>query len=190
MRLLRSWPDDDGSRAVLARTNRELRPAVVAALILGEPFRAPSVELLVDDPLPRRRPRPDRHRDAARGAARWCASGGSGLRCPAPRGRSASWRPRCLPGRRRSRTWRRSAPGSARCAPGWPSSVGTTRDCRWRPPTRPRAPSSIMSPWSGSRRAASRAAGRSPTPRTRAGRSKRNGAWGTWRGRGHDARSR
>jgi superfamily I DNA/RNA helicase len=51
MRLLRSWPDDDGSRAILARTNRELRPAVIAALAAGEPFRAPSVELLVDDPL-------------------------------------------------------------------------------------------------------------------------------------------
>jgi DNA helicase-2/ATP-dependent DNA helicase PcrA len=49
-RLLRSWPDDDGTRAVLARTNRELRPAVLAALALGEPFRAPSVDLLVDDP--------------------------------------------------------------------------------------------------------------------------------------------
>lgn len=50
MRVLRSWPDDDGSRAILARTNRELRPAVVAAMALGEPFRAPSVELLVDGP--------------------------------------------------------------------------------------------------------------------------------------------
>ena len=50
-RLLRSWPDDDdGTRAILARTNRELRPAVVAAMELGIPFRAPSVELLVDDP--------------------------------------------------------------------------------------------------------------------------------------------
>lgn len=49
-RILRSWPDDDGTRAVLARTNRELRPAVVAAMELGLPFRAPSVELLVDDP--------------------------------------------------------------------------------------------------------------------------------------------
>src|SRR6478672_12884903 len=49
-RLLRSWPDDDGTRAVLARTNRELRPAVVAAMDLDLPFRAPSVELLVDDP--------------------------------------------------------------------------------------------------------------------------------------------
>ncbi|MEX2184206.1 MAG: ATP-dependent helicase, partial [Chloroflexota bacterium] len=49
-RLIRSWPEDDGTRAVLARTNRELRPAVVAALALGLPFRAPSVDLLVDDP--------------------------------------------------------------------------------------------------------------------------------------------
>jgi superfamily I DNA/RNA helicase len=48
-RLIRSWPDH-GTRAILARTNRELRPAVVAALALGEPFRASSVELLVDDP--------------------------------------------------------------------------------------------------------------------------------------------
>ena len=49
-RLLRSWPDDGGTRAVLARTNRELRPAVLAALALDQPFRAPSVDLLVDDP--------------------------------------------------------------------------------------------------------------------------------------------
>jgi superfamily I DNA/RNA helicase len=49
-RLLRSWPDDDATRAILARTNRELRPAVVAAMALGMAFRAPSVELLVDDP--------------------------------------------------------------------------------------------------------------------------------------------
>jgi superfamily I DNA/RNA helicase len=49
-RLLRSWPEDDGTRAILARTNRELRPAVLAALATGEPFRAPSVDLLVDDP--------------------------------------------------------------------------------------------------------------------------------------------
>ena len=49
-RVLRSWPEDDGTRAVLARTNRELRPAVVAAMQLGIPFRAASVELLVDDP--------------------------------------------------------------------------------------------------------------------------------------------
>lgn len=49
-RLLRAWPDDGGTRAILARTNRELRPAVLAALALGESFRAPGVDLLVDDP--------------------------------------------------------------------------------------------------------------------------------------------
>jgi len=49
-RLLRSWPEDDGTRAILGRTNRELLPAVLAALATGEPFRAPSVDLLVDDP--------------------------------------------------------------------------------------------------------------------------------------------
>lgn len=49
-RILASWPVDDGTRAVLARTNRELRPAAVAAIALGEPFRAASVDLLVEDP--------------------------------------------------------------------------------------------------------------------------------------------
>ena len=49
IRLVRAWPEDDLTRAILARTNRELRPAIVAALGLGEPFRAPSVDLLVDD---------------------------------------------------------------------------------------------------------------------------------------------
>ena len=48
VRILLAWPDDGGTRAVLARTNRELRPAVVAAMALGMPFRAPSVGLLVD----------------------------------------------------------------------------------------------------------------------------------------------
>ncbi|MEO5885007.1 MAG: ATP-dependent helicase, partial [Candidatus Limnocylindrales bacterium] len=50
LRVLRAWPDDDGTRAVLARTNRELRPALVGALALGMPFRPPSVALIVDDP--------------------------------------------------------------------------------------------------------------------------------------------
>lgn len=48
--VLRSWPDDDGSRAVLARTNRELLPAVVACLTLDEPFRAVDLELPVESP--------------------------------------------------------------------------------------------------------------------------------------------
>jgi DNA helicase II / ATP-dependent DNA helicase PcrA len=49
-RLIRSWPDHEGSRAILARTNRELRAAVLAAMAVGEAFRAPAVDLLVDDP--------------------------------------------------------------------------------------------------------------------------------------------
>ena len=49
-RLIEAWPDDDGTRAILARTNRELRPAIIAALGLAMPFRAASVVLLVDDP--------------------------------------------------------------------------------------------------------------------------------------------
>ncbi len=50
-RVIASWPDDGGTRAVLARTNRELLPAVVVALELGLPFRAPRLELLLESPL-------------------------------------------------------------------------------------------------------------------------------------------
>ena len=50
-RALESWPDDGSTRAVLARTNRELLPAVAVALELGWPFRAPRIELPVESPL-------------------------------------------------------------------------------------------------------------------------------------------
>ena len=40
-RAIRTWPDDGSTRAVLARTNRELLPAVVVAIGLDIPFRAP-----------------------------------------------------------------------------------------------------------------------------------------------------
>ena len=50
-RAIQSWPDDETTRAVLARTNRELLPAVVVAVRLGLPFRAPRIELLLDSPL-------------------------------------------------------------------------------------------------------------------------------------------
>ncbi|HYH92295.1 MAG TPA: ATP-dependent helicase [Candidatus Saccharimonadales bacterium] len=50
IRLLRSWPVDESTRAILARTNKELRPAVVAALTLGLAFRGSQVALLVDEP--------------------------------------------------------------------------------------------------------------------------------------------
>jgi superfamily I DNA/RNA helicase len=50
-RAVRTWPDDGTTRAVLARTNRELLPAVVVALRLELPFRAPRIELLLDSPV-------------------------------------------------------------------------------------------------------------------------------------------
>ncbi|HXG26326.1 MAG TPA: ATP-dependent helicase [Candidatus Binatia bacterium] len=49
--VLASWPDDGGTRAVLARTNRELLPVVAAALRLGMPFRAADLVLPVESPL-------------------------------------------------------------------------------------------------------------------------------------------
>jgi superfamily I DNA/RNA helicase len=50
-RAIRTWPDDGTTRAVLARTNRELLPAIVVAIRLGLPFRAPRIDLLVDSPI-------------------------------------------------------------------------------------------------------------------------------------------
>ncbi len=50
-RAIGTWPADGSTRAVLARTNRELLPAVAVALELGLPFRAPRIELLLDSPL-------------------------------------------------------------------------------------------------------------------------------------------
>lgn len=46
--VIRSWPADDGTCAVLARTNRELIPAAVAAMALGVPFSAADLELPVE----------------------------------------------------------------------------------------------------------------------------------------------
>jgi UvrD-like helicase C-terminal domain len=44
------WPADDGSRAILARTRRELLPAAALALDRGIPFRADGLTLLLEDP--------------------------------------------------------------------------------------------------------------------------------------------
>ena len=49
-RLLAAWPDDATPRAILARTNRELAAAAVAAIEAGRPFRAAGVTLLVESP--------------------------------------------------------------------------------------------------------------------------------------------
>jgi superfamily I DNA/RNA helicase len=48
-RLLAALPPDDGTSAILARTNRELQPAIVAALAAERPFRAGSVGLPIED---------------------------------------------------------------------------------------------------------------------------------------------
>jgi UvrD-like helicase C-terminal domain len=61
------WPADDASRAILSRTNRELLVAVIAAVELRVPFRAPDLALPIDDP------RIDELLDAAE--ARWDAAG-------------------------------------------------------------------------------------------------------------------
>ncbi len=48
-RAMRSWPADTSTRAVLARTNRELLSAVIAAVELDTPFRAPELPLPIED---------------------------------------------------------------------------------------------------------------------------------------------
>ncbi len=49
-RAMASWPDDGSTRAVLARTNRELLVPAVVAVGRGWPFRAPDLALPVEDP--------------------------------------------------------------------------------------------------------------------------------------------
>jgi superfamily I DNA/RNA helicase len=48
-RVIGSWPDDGGTRAILARTNAELLPASAVAIEMGLPFRAPRLRLLDED---------------------------------------------------------------------------------------------------------------------------------------------
>jgi superfamily I DNA/RNA helicase len=51
--VMRTWPPicDGSTRAVLARTNRELVPAAVAAIRLGRAFAAPDLVLPVESPV-------------------------------------------------------------------------------------------------------------------------------------------
>ena len=49
--VLASWPDDGSTRAVLARTNRELLPVIAAAMRLSMPFRAAELRLPIESPL-------------------------------------------------------------------------------------------------------------------------------------------
>ncbi len=50
-RAVATWPDDGTTRAILARTNRELMPAVAVAIELGIPFRAPRIDLPIESEL-------------------------------------------------------------------------------------------------------------------------------------------
>ena len=49
--VLTSWPEDGGTCAVLARTNRELLPVVAAAMRLSLPFRAVGLTLPIESEL-------------------------------------------------------------------------------------------------------------------------------------------
>jgi len=49
--VLRSWPSDDGSRAFLARTNRELMPALAILLEEEIPFRSTALSAGLDAPI-------------------------------------------------------------------------------------------------------------------------------------------
>jgi len=50
-KVLAGWHGTAGTHAILTRTNRELLPAIAAALELGVPFRPPPIDLLVGLPL-------------------------------------------------------------------------------------------------------------------------------------------
>lgn len=49
-RILAALPDDGGTQAILARTNRALLPAAAVAVERGIPFRGDGVTLLLEDP--------------------------------------------------------------------------------------------------------------------------------------------
>ena len=101
----RTWPADGSTRAVLARTNRELLVAVVAALDLGIPFRAPDLPLAIEDP------RLDGLLDRAEAGTGTGRPGAPTARVPSPP--SAGSGQRCAPRRRcrhpTTRTRRRRA---------------------------------------------------------------------------------
>ena len=111
-RAMRRWPDDGSTRAVLARTNRELIPAVVVAMAAGIPFRASRLELPLEDPSlddvladARARARPDEPPLLTLGRCRRSAADGArgGHRGDAPRLGTGLHRPGGLHRRHRGR---------------------------------------------------------------------------------------
>ena len=101
-RAMTTWPDDDSTRAVLARTNRELIPAVVVAVRTGRPFRAARLELPLEDAgLDALLARAEERGTGRRAAPPDAGPGPRHRAAPPPRRIS---RAPCSPGRRRSRT--------------------------------------------------------------------------------------
>ncbi len=142
-RAMGTWPRDESTRAVLARTNRELLVAVIAAVELGLPFRAPDLPLPIEDPrvddLLDRTAQvlhsacPSSRRSAGPGAVRAeheAAVAAGGASRPRRLGRADAPRPRDRPARlggRPVRISRRSARRWLRVAPGSPHCGATTR---------------------------------------------------------------
>ncbi len=117
-RAIRTWPDDGSTRAVLARTNRELLPAVVVALRLGLPVpgaahRAAARVARSSTTCSREPPTTRPRRRAAPGHAR----PGRGPRAAGDRAARPRSPPRCSAGRSATRIWRPSPRPSARRAP-------------------------------------------------------------------------
>ena len=193
--VMAAWPRDGSSRAVLARTNRELLAAVVAALDLGVPFRAPALVLPIEDP------RLDGLMDRAAaletgGTAPLLALGRlrAELRaeeqvpsptCPRRRTRATS-RPYLTSSRPCSVGLPRSRPSACSGRPSMsgglasPSSGGMMPPSRWPRPTAPRDSSGTTCSCSPT---GSRAVAPSPMPPSRSGRWRRSADWRTSPGR-------
>ena len=188
-RAIRSWPDDGSTRAVLARTNRELLPAVVVALELGLPFRAPRIELLLESPIVDELLRLAASAATTPATCRcWSRSGGSATgSCDDPaaaRGRDGDAR---LGGRRSTTSRPSSTPSAdaraARRAPTRRRAADARHGARDQGPrVRPRHRRRHGG------RPASRARGPSARPRIRSAPTRRNGGSATSRGPGRAGR--
>ena len=195
-RFLGAALPDGQTRAVLARTNRELMLPLAIALEAGLAvrasatllFEAPGFDALLAEVA-----------SGERATARSC-SGSPSFETRTPRRRasrrSMTARPRrssprpCWPGPPRSRRTiaRRSSSGWPMLASVSPSFAATMRRLSWRLPIRRRASSSTTLPSSGSRRADFPVNGAWRTPRTRHERWRRSAGSPTSRGPGPAAR--
>ena len=179
------WPDDDSTRAVLARTNRELLPAVVVALRLGIPFRAPAARRCRSRTRASTASWTEPRGEAAAGRAAPRSSLGAGPRRRRDRTPTDA-RPRDGPARLGGRPTGTSASldgGDPRGrATAWPTSDATMPPSRSRRRTRRRASSSTTSSSSGWRRPVPERAGRrrAPTDPARAYEEERRLAYVAW----------